>query len=56
MKDEMPSLKEILKSEKFQKELPEGMTFSFPKVLREIERGERQPNRQQKGDKKKNAA
>lgn len=56
MKNEMSSLKEIFDSEKFQKELPEGMKFLFPKVLREIKSGDRQPNRQQKEGKKKNAA
>lgn len=54
--EKMFSIKEVLKSEEFQKESPERMRFLVPKVLRELERGECQPNRQPKEDKKKNAA
>lgn len=52
----MFSIKEVMQSKEFQKDAPEKMRFLVPKVLREIERGKRQPNQQQKEIKKKNAA
>lgn len=54
--DEMFSIKEVMQSKEFQKEAPEKMRFLVPKVLREIERGERQANQKKKEIKKKNAA
>lgn len=50
------SIKEIMQSKEFLKDAPEKMKFLVPKVLREIERGERKPNQQKKETKKKNAA
>lgn len=52
----MFSIKEIMQTKEFQKDAPEKMKFLVPKVLREIEGGERKPNQQQKEVKKKNAA